>query len=296
MCGVVLTAVLLAQAPPVFGVGVEEVRVDVSVTSKGAPVRGLAARDFVLKDNGVLQDVEVVDRAAVPTTVVLALDRSTSVSGRKLELLRAAATAFLRGLRPQDEAALLAFDHRVELLCAATTDRVAVTTAIAGLQAGGASSVVDALYLALKGRWGTGLPLVLLFTDGEDSASWLDNDDVLRAVRESPALLHVVGTEGRGLHLRSSTQGAGYAPRLTESGYANLLRRAAETTGGEYWTVASAERLESAFARVLENAGARYVLRYEPHGVTRLGLHRLDVSVRRRSVTVRARREYLILK
>jgi VWFA-related protein len=295
MGGVILTAALLTQAPPVFGVGVEEVRVDVSVTTKGAPLRGLAAHDFIVKDNGVLQDVELVDRAAMPTTVVLALDRSASVSGPKLRLLRAAATAFLRGLRPRDEAAVLAFDHRTELLCAATTDRLATATAINGLEAGGASSVIDALYLALKGRWGTGLPLVVLFTDGRDSASWLDNGDVLSAARESPGLLHIVGTESRGLRLRPSTKGAGFAPLFTESGYVHLLRRAAETTGGTYWTVDSAERLESAFHRVLEDANARYLLRYEPHGVARPGLHRLEVSVRRGGVGVRARREYMIV-
>jgi len=289
-----LAPLLLVQAPPVFRVGVEAVSVDVFVTRKGTALRGLGAEDFVVKDNGVLQRVEVVDRKTTPTTAVLALDRSASVSGRKLELLRAAARTFLKELRPQDEAALLEFDHRIELLHEATTDRAAVSNALDGLETGGASSVIDALYLSLERRWGTGLPLVVLFTDGRDAGSWLENEDVLRAARESSTLLHVVGTEIRGLQIARSTSGAGFAPVFTEPGYVYLLRRAAETTGGAYWAVDSADHLEATFRKVLEAANERYVLRYEPRGVARRGLHRLEVSVRRRGVDVRARQEYVI--
>jgi VWFA-related protein len=292
--GALLTPLLLAQAPPVFRAGVESVSVDVFVTRKGVPLLGLEARDFVVKDNGVPQRVEVVDRKTIPTTAVLALDRSASVSGEKLALLRAAARACLTELRVQDEAALLAFDDRIELRHEATTDRSAIRGALDGLEAGGATSVIDALYLSLKRRWGTGLPLVVLFTDGQDSASWLENDDVLQAARESSTLLHVIGTESRGLRLARSPRGAGFSPVATESGYVYLLRRAAEITGGTYWAVDSDDHLEATFRRVLETANARYVLRYEPKGVARPGRHRLEVSVRRGGVDVRARQEYVI--
>ena len=77
-----------------------------------------------------------------------------------------------------------------------------------------------------------------------------------------------------------------------ESGTVYLLRRAAETTGGAYWPVESIAGLPAAFLRILEASAARYVLRYEPTGVPRVGRHRLKVSVRRRGVEVRARQEY----
>jgi Ca-activated chloride channel family protein len=292
--GLLLASFLAAQAPPTFGVGVEAVSVDVSVTRKGTPVRELRAEDFVVNDNGVPQQIELVDRRTVPTTVVLALDRSASVSGPKLALLRSAARAFLGELRPEDQAALLTFDQQIELLHDATTDRASIAGALDRLRSRGASSVVDAVYVALKRRWGTGLPLVVLFTDGQDSASWLRNEDVLSAARESSTLLHVVGTESRGLRLDRSSRGAGFAPVFTESGYVFLLRRIAETTGGSYWPVDAPDHLAATFRKVLEAANERYVLRYEPRGVPRPGLHRLEVSVRRRGVEVRARREYFV--
>jgi VWFA-related protein len=288
-----LAPLLAAQAPPVFGVAVETVRVDVLVTRKGAPQPGLQAEDFVVTDNGVEQAVELVDRERTPTTVALVLDRSASVSGSKLEQLRAAARAFVAELRPLDEAALVAFDHRIELLSDATTDRAAIHAALDGLRTGGGSSVLDALYLGLERRFGAGLPLVVLFTDGQDSASWLDNADVLRAARESSTLLYVVGAEGRGFALSRAGRFSGLTAVFHEPGYAYLLRQAAEITGGAYWAVDSDRHLEATFRKVLEAANARYVLRYEPTGVARGGLHRLRVSVRRHGVEVRARREYV---
>jgi hypothetical protein len=79
-----------------------------------------------------------------------------------------------------------------------------------------------------------------------------------------------------------------------ESGYVYLLRRAAEITGGAYWPVESDSSLRTAFLGILEASNARYVLRYEPTGVQRVGRHRLKVSVRRRGVKVRARQEYVV--
>jgi VWFA-related protein len=288
-----LLLLVLAQAPPVFRSDVAAVYVDVSVTRKDAPVAGLTAEDFLLTDNGIRQRVEVLDREAAPTTAILALDLSASVAGEPLVRLRAAAGAFLRGMHAGDEAALLTFNHEIELRQAPTTERSAVSAALERVEARGATSVVDALYLCLKRRWGGGRPLVVLFTDGQDTASWLDNEDLLQAARESSALLHVVGTEPAGPRFELSPTGAG--PRVVqgEPGYMYLLQRAADTTGGEYWS-ASYARLESVFLKVLEAASARYVLRYEPQGVALAGRHELRVTVRRKGAQVRARREYVV--
>ncbi len=288
-----LIALSLAQEPPVFRTGVEAVYVDVSVTEKGVPVLGLGAEDFVLTDNGVRQHVEVVDRGNIPTTAVLALDTSGSVAGEKLDRLRAAAQAFLAQLRPRDEAALVTFNHSIDVRRAPTTDRVAVGTALEAVEAGGGSAVIDALFLCLKRRWGAGRHLVVLFTDGEDTSSWLENEDLLRAARESWTLLHVVGTEARRLRLVRSSRGAGYWPVQVEPGYAYLLRRAAETTGGAYWP-ADFDRLEDVFLKVLEAVRTRYILIYQPQGVEGPGLHRLKVSVPGRDVEVRSRQEYVV--
>ena len=323
MTGLVgLFALVLAQEPPIFRTQVESVYVDVFVTKKDMPVSGLEAGDFRVEDNGVAQQAEVVDRRLVPTTAVLVLDASASVAGSDLVHLKEAARAFLAGLGERDEAALVTFNEKLLLREDASRDLAAVGAALDRVRPRGGTALIDTLYVCLKRRWGTGRPLVVLFTDGQDSASWLENDDILQAARESSALLHIVGTEslpGRSRapslpRLRTdSSPSRSRGPTLPllrsnpsllspplaagpemESGYVYLLRRAAETTGGAYWPVESIASLPAAFLRILEASNARYVLRYEPTGVSRVGRHRLKVSVRRRGVEVRARQEYTV--
>ena len=307
MTGLVgLLTLALAQEPPVFRTHVELVYVDVFVTKKDAPVSGLETGDFRVEDNGVAQRVEVVDGKLVPTTAVLALDTSASVAGGSLVHLQEAARAFLAGLGESDEAALVTFNEKLVLREDASRNLAVVRAAFDRVRPRGGTSLIDALYVCLKRRWGTGRPLIVLFTDGQDSASWLENEDVLQAARESSALLHIVGTESLPTRSRAptlpslrsdpSSRSHGFAPEPEEmeSGYVYLLRRAAETTGGAYWPVESIASLPAAFLRILEASAARYVLRYEPTGVPRVGRHRLKVSVRRRGLEVRARQEYMV--
>jgi VWFA-related protein len=251
-----LLALVLAQEPPVFKTQVGLVYVDVFVTKKDAPVSGLEAGDFRVEDNGVAQQVEVVDRRLVPTTAVLVLDISASVAGGNLVHLKEAARAFLAGLGERDEAALVTFNEKLVLRQDATRNHDTVGAALERVKPAGGTSLIDALYVCLKRRWGTGRPLVVLFTDGQDSASWLENEDVLQAARESSALLHVVGTESLPARSRAPSlpkQRTELAPTRSpaqaqpllrsgpsllsqllaaepevESGYVYLLRRAAE--------------------------------------------------------------------
>jgi VWFA-related protein len=276
-----LLAAILAQEPPVFRAGVEAVYVDVYVTRRGSPVAGLSDRDFALKDNGVAQAARVIERDEAPLTAVLVLDCSWSVAGAKLEFLKAAAGSFVRGLHPRDEAALVAFQSRVELLHPATNDREALLDAMARMAADGSTSLIDALFVGLESRWGHGRPVLVLFSDGRDTSSWLENEDLLRAARESSTTVYVV---------RTREEGAG----TTESGEAYLLRRLVETTGGSSWSSGSGPEIEAAFRQVLETVNARYVLAYEPTGVKRAGRHRIEIKVRQGGVEVRGRREYFV--
>ena len=98
---VLLLAVPVAAQQPAFSTRTESVRVDVSVTEQGQVVRGLRSEDFELRDNGVLQSIDLTSFEQLPLNVLLALDLSESVSGPRLTDLKNAATALLDGLAPK---------------------------------------------------------------------------------------------------------------------------------------------------------------------------------------------------
>ncbi len=117
--------------PPVFRAQVEAVYVDVFVTRSGQPVPGLRASDFELRDNRVAQEVELLSAEMHPILAVLVFDTSSSMDGERIEALRAAGEAFLGGLRPADQAALVSFSEKITWLAEATTDKAAVGSALA---------------------------------------------------------------------------------------------------------------------------------------------------------------------
>jgi len=95
------------QTRPKFSASADAVAVDVLVTERNYPVRGLDASDFVVLDNGVPQTVEVVNADQLPLHVSLVLDASESMSR--------AAEALLRQLAPADRVNVLTVSDVVAL-------------------------------------------------------------------------------------------------------------------------------------------------------------------------------------
>src|SRR6185369_13024927 len=52
-----------SQRPPVFRANVDAVRIDVQATADGKPIAGLTPDDFEVRDNGVLQTVDLATTA-----------------------------------------------------------------------------------------------------------------------------------------------------------------------------------------------------------------------------------------
>ena len=276
-------------SPPRFESGVQTVYVDVLVSHDGAPVTGLTAAQFEVKDEGVRQEVELVGQDAVPQTVFLVFDASGSVRGEKLLALRAAGSAFLDGLRPGVRTAVVAFNEVVVLLSPPGTDPAAARRALERLRPAGSTAVHDALFAAI-GLAGRARSLVVLFTDGEDNVSWLSAADVRAAAERAYAVVHVIGVFPPEPPASDSID-----PALRESQqlqHVRGLRQIAEVTGGRLWRAESVAQIRDAFAGVAADADARYLLRFEPKGPLRPGWHRLEVRVRGGKGVVRARRGY----
>lgn len=281
-----------APRPPVeFRSGVEAVYVDAFVTRGGRPLGDLRAPQFELRDNGVPQQLELLSAESRPLTAVLVFDTSSSMAGDRLVALRAAGEAFLDGLRPADEAALVAFSEDVVQLAEPTPDKAAVRQALAGLRASGATSVFDALYSGILLSAAERRPLVVLFTDGEDNTSWLGAADLRLVAERSNALVHVVGWRPP-----APPAAARVPPRQLESAQERALREIAEAAGGRYWDADSPERLRRAFGAIAEAMGHRYVLRYEPTGVARRGWHRIEARLRGVKGEVHVRSGYWIAR
>ena len=265
-------AVLLAAQPPqdMFRTGVEVVEIDVSVMRGNQPVPGLTSRDFSLTDNGVAQQVESVMIDRLPLDVTLVLDTSRSLYGERLTQLVRAGEAFTNALRPDDHAALVTFSQQIELAVPMTTDRQAIRSALAHMEANGSTALRDAVHIAIQlSPRDRARSLLLVFTDGHDTVSWLTEDAVLDSVRRSGVVIHAVRVESDG-----------FLDRLTQA------------AGGRAWSATSGRQLRELFTHALGEMRARYLLSYTPRGVDTAGWHSVKVSLKNTRGEITARPGY----
>jgi VWFA-related protein len=275
---VLILATAAPQAAPAqsFGTSIVNVFVDAFVTSSGEAVAGLGPDDFELKDEGVVQRITVVRKEEVPLYAVLAFDTSDSVGGDKLKDLVAAGQGFLAALRPRDRVTLLTFSHELLLRSEPGDAQLQVVKHLAALQGQGATSLYDAADAALALGNQEPHALVLLFTDGVDTSSWLHPEQVMKAAEHSTSVVYAVGT----------------SPETTP--HLNFLKGLAETTGGRVFWAGSTHNLAKTFLQVLGDIRSRYLLGYEPTGPAHEGWHNITIQLRGRRGDVRARRGYFI--
>ncbi len=284
---ILLVVATAAAAQPTFKSGVDAVRLDVSVLSRGQPVNGLTVKDFTVLDNGVRQKVADVTREEHPLAVTLVFDTSGSMAGDNLQRLVDAAHGLLASLRPDDTVALLTFGEDVQLKVPLTRDRAAAARALDRLTASGPTAMRDALWTALQLRPDDeSRPLVLLFSDGLDTASWLSEADAVAATERAGTIVHVVELGSRDVVRMPGTVGTPIArsssPRPTAA-----LQRLSRAGGGRQWSATSSGELRELFTRAIDEMRARYVVTFYPEGPPKSGWHELRVSVPRGEVTTR---------
>lgn len=316
-----MTAAVIAPRAQVFRTAADAVRVDVLVTSGNKPIGGLTTADFALTDNGVAQAIDLVAVEEIPFSMLLALDTSESMAGSPLADLKSAATAAVNAMRAGDRAAVVTFSEELRQRASWLPAGSGLTQAIENVRASGSTALFDAAFAALTlrdpepGR----RALVLFFSDGDDTSSWLPASAALDKTARSDAVVYSVSLRAatrrdadldrggsttrspfapgrtadavaqRRLALRSGITLSSGAPVLEQSAF---LPDLAQRTGGQSIEAETSGRLREAFERIVTEFRSRYLLSYTPRGVDAPGWHRLQVAVKGRRATVTARRGY----
>ena len=273
-----VVAPLIARQQPVFKSGVDVVRIDVSVMQGITPVADLTARNFVVTDNGVPQKLDSVSLDRVPLSLMMVFDTSASLAGERLNGLIAAGNDLVKALRADDAAALMTFSEPIRLAVPLATARPRLLSQLNALKANGATALNDAVFLALQLRpsdAGVTRPVALVFSDGEDTSSWLSGAQAIEAARRSGVVIHVV-------ELSNNPRGTPIAHGLADAG------------GGRVWQASSGRALRELFGKVLEELRARYLLTYSPAGVAGDGWHDVKVTLKDARGDVTARPGYFV--
>jgi Ca-activated chloride channel family protein len=284
-------APMLAQTPPAaFRAAANIVVLQVSVTATaGRAVTDLTAEDFTVLEDGKPQPIALFSQAREPLALSLMIDASSSMND-SLDLAQNAAIQFARRLRPTDQAEVVAFNQRVQILQSFAPHSPELESAIKQMTVGGTTALYQALYIALKQfdatRPRTGeirRHAIILLSDGEDTSSLVGFDEVYDLARRSDVSIYTVG-----LGMRSLTD-----PRQLTPG-AFTLRQFAQTTGGRAIFVDRAEELAPVYGQFADELSTQYTIAYVPPVTHRDGRwHNISVRVNRQHCTARTRTGYL---
>ena len=278
--------VVVAQQPqtPVFRSGTEIVDLYVTVTDQnGRLVPSLLQEDFEILDEGVVQEIVLFENEVRPITVVVMLDTSASMTP-SLDLLMAGSEQFIIRMLPDDRGKVGAFNDKIQILPAGEFigDRDALIRELDTLQFGNPTRLYDAIGASIDALHGIeGRKVALIFTDGEDTQHAIGWRDVLDKARTDQVMIYTIGLESDYFN----------GVRQVRSRPDGRLKTFAEETGGGYFELKDTDDLGPTFTRVAQELHSQYVLGFAP-SVRDGKLHELEVRVRQRGMTARARKTY----
>jgi Ca-activated chloride channel family protein len=273
-----------AQQPPVFKSGTGAI-VSVFATVTDADKRlvpGLTRDDFEILDNDKPQPLVVFDNSARPINVIAMLDTSGSMT-LSLDLLRRAAEQFVIRLLPDDRGRVGAFNDKIQFSARFTNNRDELVGDIRDLDYGNGTRLWDAVGACLDELKGIeGRRVILVFTDGDDTASHTGLGTVTDRGRDEDVMVYAIGLE--------SEYFDGY--RMVRSKPDRGLRKIADETGGGYFELKKTAELASTFTRVAQELHSQYALGFEAKQLDGR-VHKLTVKMKQPGTMARARRSYV---
>jgi len=280
---------------PSFRAGVDVVSLNVTVTEVGPGQRyvtDLEPENFEVFEDGVKQDVTLFNKTNTPIALALLLDTSASME-TKIQTAQEAAIGFARRLRPQDLAEIIEFNSRASIPQGFTNEVTKLERAIRMTSASGATSMYQALYIALsefKKLRRTTLntseeirrEAVVLVSDGQDTTSMFSFDDILDIVKRSETAVYAIG-------LKSATE-----PQNRSFNNGDFsLRQFASQTGGRAFFPERVEDLHNVYGQIADELSSQYTIGYTSKNHRRDGAWRkIVVRVSRQNVLPRTKQGY----
>jgi Ca-activated chloride channel family protein len=269
-------------------VDVRLVRVVATVKDpSGALVSSLEKSDFMLRDNGVPQEISVFERRTEqPLSVALLIDNSGSTA-KDLRYETDSVVRFLRVLfsegNPQDALGLFSFNYQIIQQHQFSRNAASIERALRGLKGEAGTALYDAIYLAageLQHRQGR--RVIVIVTDGGDTVSSKDFHGALEAAQIADCIIYpilVVPIEndaGRNI------------------GGENALAGLAGGTGGRVFLPSLGASMDRAFDQIIRELRTQYFLAYYPKNVptTKDRFHRLELRTSRPELQVVTRSGY----
>jgi len=245
----------------------------------GQLVSNLTEQDFVVKEDGRPQALTRFTSERTPLSVAMVIDISQSLRGEPMEITRAAARRFIEtALRPDDEVALVSFNHAVNVVANWTTDRTRLRTSLDALAPSGSTAMYDAVFRTMSLFTSRSLQraAIVVISDGADSASDRTPTQLKKELAGTDVFLYWIAVD----HADARP-----ATRINPSTIAELAAQG----NGYSDVIPKTEDLDAALTRVSDELNHQYMMSYAPATPADGRMHTVRVSVPNGNYVVRAR-------
>lgn len=253
---------------PGYSLRVETTLVLIPVTVTDASNRfvlGLDKDNFNVFENGVQQKITNLSGEDAPLSVGLLIDTSGSMAA-KLNISRHAASQFLDTMHPQDEAFIIEFSDRAEIVQGFTHRVDELQEKITALESEGLTAMLDSIHLGLEEMKKAKNPrkALLIVSDGGDNNSRYSNKEIEDLVREADVQIYCMGVFDPISYLHTPKDISG--PKL--------LSEIAQQTGGKAFAAPNDNVLPTIARKIGIELRNQYVLAYTPTDQQRDGKYR----------------------
>lgn len=246
----------------------------------GRLVTTLKQSDFTVEEDGVAQPITQFSTERVPISLTAALDISDSMRGQRMVDARGALSNFLdRLLAPEDEAAILGFNHAARMYSGWTTEKASLRARLDTITPSGGTALYDAIDVALPMFDSRQHPraAIVLISDGADTASDMTPTILKQKLNRSDVFLYAIGID--------STDA-----RNTRRINPYTLQELTAQGGGYTEIIKSTEDLAGATERIADELNHQYMIGYTPLTRGDGKYHTVRIRVAYDSYKVRARR------
>jgi len=233
-------------------VEIMQIVVPVAVTDqRGDYVAGLTKDDFVLHEDGILQEIDYFNISGkTKFNLVLLIDISSSMKD-KIGKVKEAARMFLEELMTKDDRAIIVFfNHDVFEDTDFTNDIDELFNSISVAFPFGATALYDAVAHSIKLLKGVnGRNIVILFSDGEDNSSYIDPYTLIKRVGDSNSVIYSIGKQ---------------MVTYEDNQYQDLLKKISTSSGGMTFFFENVEEIRKVYSKIQKDIRAKYILQYSP--------------------------------
>jgi len=282
-------------APQVFRSGTHSVPVYASVSDPaGAFVLDLGQEEFRLRDNGKPQTITQFTSGVQPLSLLILIDGSASML-QVLDSVLGAANSVVTRLLPEDRAAIASFADSFEMQQRFTSNRQELLEHLGNqfdLRVAGETRLWEALTESvLTVGKEPGRRVVLVMTDGKQ---WTSEQGVLGVPAAEPTIAQAPESLVKlalDRHVLIYAIAVWTREEKTEARPNRGIETLASLSGGGYVEMKASDRVNAMATQIMHELHQQYVLGFTPQvydGKT----HKLEVTVTRRGLTVRARTSY----